>query len=105
MTLMSPAHLEFRRLEIGEYLQLVRDGADGFQIDKSNGSSMLDFNKQLPVSPDKSLFAGIMETFKELLPAARAINPGFSLAGEVWSDRSLPYIDVSYMRMGTIDMG
>ena len=105
MTLVSPAYPEFRKMEMDQYLQLVRDGADGFQIDKSNGSAMLDFNKQLPVSPDKSLFAGIMETFKELLPAARAINPGFSLAGEVWSDRALPYIDVSYMRMGTIDMG
>jgi hypothetical protein len=66
---------------------------------------MLDFNRQLPVSPDKSLFAGIMDTFKDLLPAARAIDPGFSLAGEVWSDRALPYVDVSYMRMGAIDMG
>lgn len=105
MTLVSPSHPEFRKLEMDQYLQLVRDGADGFQIDKSNGSNMIDFNKQLPVSPDKSLFTGIMETFKELLPAARAISPGFSLAGEVWSDRALPYIDVSYMRMGTIDMG
>ncbi len=105
MTLMSPAHPGFRKFEMDEYLQLVRDGADGFQMDKSNGSGMLDFNKQLPVSPDKSLFAGIMDTFKELLPAARAINPGFSLAGEVWSDRALPYIDVSYMRLGGIDVG
>lgn len=105
MALVSPAHPEFRKFEMDQYLQLVRDGADGFQMDKSNGSSMLDFNKQLPVSPDQSLFAGIMETFKQLLPAARAIDPGFSLAGEVWSDRSFPYIDVSYMRMGNIDMG
>jgi hypothetical protein len=105
MTLVSPAHPEFRKLLMDQYLQLVRDGADGFQLDKSGGSSMLDFNKQLPVSPDKSLVPGILETFKELLPAARAINPGFSLAGEVWFDRSLPYIDVSYMRMGSIDIG
>jgi uncharacterized protein DUF6259 len=105
MTLVSPSHPEFRTLEMDQYLQIVRDGADGFQIDKSNGSSMLDFNRQLPVSPDKSLLGGILETFQELLPAARALNPGFSLAGEVWSDRAMPYIDVSYMRMGNIDMG
>lgn len=105
MTLVSPAHPEFRKFEMDQYLDLVRDGADGFQLDKSGGSSMLDFNKQLPVSPDESLVPGILETFKELLPAARAINPGFSLAGEVWFDRSMPYIDVSYMRMGSIDIG
>jgi len=105
MTLVSPAHPAFRKFEMDQYLQLVRDGADGFQIDKSNGSSMLDFNKQLPVSPDQSLVPGIFESFKELLADARAINPDFSLAGEVWFDRSMPYIDVSYMRMGTIDIG
>ena len=77
MTLVSPAHPELRKMEMDQYLELVRDGADGFQMDKSNGSSMLDFNRRLPVSPDKSLFAGILETFKELLPAARTIDPDF----------------------------
>ena len=105
MTLVSPSHPEFRKFLMDQYLQLVRDGADGFQLDKSSGSGKLDFNKQLTVSPDKSMVPGILETFKELLPAARAINPDFSLAGEVWFDRSLPYIDVSYMRMGSIDIG
>jgi hypothetical protein len=28
-----------------------------------------------------------------------------SLASEIWFDRALPYVDVSYMRMGNIDMG
>jgi hypothetical protein len=105
MTLVSPAHPEFRKFLMDQYLQLVRDGADGFQLDKSNGSGVLDFNKQLPVSPDESLVPGILETFKELLSGARAIKPNFSLAGEVWFDRSLPYVDVSYMRMGSIDIG
>lgn len=105
MTLVSPAHPEFRKFEMDQYLQLVRDGAEGFQIDKSGGSSRLDFNKQLTVSPDKSLVPGILETFSELLTKARAIDPGFSLAAETWNDRALPYVDVSYMRMGDIDIG
>lgn len=105
MTLVSPSHPEFRKFEMDQYLQLVRDGADGFQLDKSAGSNTLDFNKQLGVSPDKSMVPGILQTFKELIASARTINPDFSLAGEVWFDRSMPYVDVSYMRMGTIDMG
>jgi Domain of unknown function (DUF6259) len=105
MTLVDPAIPEFRKFEMDQYLQLVRDGADGFQIDKSSGSGVLDFNKQLSVSPDRSLVPGILDTFKELLAKARAIDPGFSLAGETWSDRAMPYIDVSYMRMGAIDIG
>jgi Domain of unknown function (DUF6259) len=105
MTLVSPSHPEFRKLEMDQYLQLVRDGAEGFQIDKSNGSGKLDFNKQLTVSPDKSLVPGILETFQDLLTKARAIDPDFSLAAEAWSDRALPNVDVSYMRMGDIDIG
>ncbi|HEV2577443.1 MAG TPA: DUF6259 domain-containing protein [Acidobacteriaceae bacterium] len=105
MTLVSPAHPEFRKFEMDQYMQLVRDGAEGFQLDKSAGSAVLDFNKTLSVSPDKSLVPSILETFKQLLANARTITPDFSLAGEVWFDRSMPYIDVSYMRMGSIDIG
>ena len=39
-----------------------------------------------------------------MIPAARAINPNFAIASEIWFDRALPYVDVSYMRMGTVDM-
>lgn len=105
MTYVSPAHPEFRKFLIDQYLQLVRDGAEGFQLDKAIGMNTLDFNKTLTVSPDKSLVEGIAKTYQELISAARAINPDFSLASENWYDRDLPYIDVSYMRMGGVDMG
>ena len=105
MTFVSPAHPEFREYLMKQYLQLVEDGADGFQLDKTVGSGMLDFNPLLPISPDKSVFGGIVTTFQELLTKAHVINPEFSLASEIWADRALPYVDVSYMRMGNIDMG
>lgn len=104
MTLVSPAHPEFRKFLMNQYLDLVRDGAEGFQLDKTNTLGMLDFNPHLPISPDESLPQGVLETLKELIPAARAINPDFSLASEMWFDRALPYVDVSYMRMGDVDM-
>jgi hypothetical protein len=104
MTLVSPAHPEYRKFLIDQYLELVRDGADGFQFDKTNSLAELDFNPHLPVSPDKSLPQGLIETFQELIPAARTINPNFAIASEAWFDRLLPYIDVTYMRMGTVDM-
>lgn len=104
MALVSPAHPEFRKFLMDQYLDLVRDGAEGFQLDKTNGLGVLDFNPHLPVSPDKSLPQGVLETFQQLIPAARAINPNFSLASEIWFDRALPYVDVSYTRMGNIDM-
>jgi hypothetical protein len=104
MTLVSPAHPEFRKFLIDQYLELVRDGAEGFQFDKTNSLAALDFNPHLSVSPDKSLPQGLIQTFQELIPAARAINPNVAIASEMWFDRALPYVDVSYMRMGSVDM-
>ncbi len=104
MTVTSPSHPEFREFLLKQYLQLVRDGADGFQFDKTNVLDALDFNPSLPVSPDKSLSHGVLATFRELLEKGRTINPNLAIASETWFDRALVYIDVSYMRMGNIDM-
>lgn len=105
MTLLSPAHPEYREFLVNQYLDLVRDGAEGFQFDKTNILDALDFNPSLPVSPDKSLSQGVLSVMQELRQRGRTINPDLSLASEIWFDRALPYVDVSYMRMGSIDMG
>jgi len=105
MTIASPAHPDFRKFLMDQYLQLIRDGAEGLQLDKTSVTGMLDFNPALPVSPDKSLVTGMLDTFKELLEKGRRVNPEFALASEIWIDRSLPYVDVSYTRMADIDMG
>lgn len=105
MTKVSPSHPEFREFLMDQYLQLVREGAEGFQLDKTTSVNALDFNPRLAVSPDKSLIAGVLETFRELLSKAREIDPNFALAAEIFTDRSFPYVDVSYVRMGNIDMG
>jgi hypothetical protein len=104
MTLVSPAHPEFRKFLMDQYMQMIRDGAEGFQLDKTILVDALDFNPALPVSPDKSLIVGVLDTFKELLQKGRQINPNFSLASEIWIDRALPYVDVSYLRMGNMEM-
>jgi hypothetical protein len=104
MTLVSPAHPEFRKFLMDQYMQMIRDGAEGFQLDKTILVDSLDFNPALPVSPDKSLIVGVLDTFKELLQKGRQINPNFSLASEIWIDRALPYVDVSYLRMGSMEM-
>jgi hypothetical protein len=104
MTYVSPSHPEYRNYLIDQYLQLIRDGADGFQLDKAIGMNALDFNPTVPTSPDKSLIDGNLETYRQLLQRAHAIDPNFAIASEDWYDRALPYVDVSYMRMGDIDM-
>ena len=104
MTLVSPAHKEYREFLMNQYLQLLKDGADGFQLDKALVEDQLDFNPELPVSPDKAYTKGVVDTYEELLSRGRAINPNFAIASENWFDRVLPYVDVSYMRLEDIDM-
>ena len=104
MTLISPAHPEFRKFLLDQFVELVRDGADGFQLDKTGVAGMLDFNPDLPTSPDRSMTEGILATFREILQKCREVNPEFALASEICWDRAFPFVDVSYVRMNDIDM-
>lgn len=104
MTLVSPAHLEFRNLLMEQFVQLVKDGADGFQLDKTNVAGELDFNPELPTSPDKSLTQELLSTLEEVARRCRAVNPEFAVASEIFWDRAFPFVDVSYVRMNEIDM-
>ena len=104
MTFVSPAHPEFREYLMRQFIDLVKDGAEGLQLDKALATGYLDFNPRLPIGPDKSLIVGVLSTYKELLEKARTVNPNFALASEMMGDRALPYVDVSYMRINSIDM-
>lgn len=104
MTVVSPAHREFRDDLLGQFTALVRDGADGFQLDKTTVAAFLDFNPALPVSPDRSTTQELLATLAEVTERCRAVNPEFALASETLWDRAFPLVDVSYVRMGDIDM-
>lgn len=104
MTVVSPAHPEFRKFLLDQFAELVADGADGFQLDKTNAMAFLDFNPALPTSPDRSLTKELLSTLDEVVRRCRAVNPEFALASETLWDRSFPWVDVSYVRMGEIDM-
>ena len=104
MTLLSPAHPEFRNFVVEQFVQLVKDGADGFQLDKTNATAALDFNSRLRTSPDRSLTEELLATFREILARSREVDPQFALASEIFWDRAFPLVDVSYVRMNDIDM-
>ena len=103
MTMLSPSYPEFRDLLVRRYLEGIKDGGEGFQLDKAIINGFLDFNPRSPVSPDESLPQGILTTYKEYLDRARKINPNAALASETQFDRAFPYVDVSYLRLGTQD--
>ena len=104
MTLVSPAHPEFRKFVVDQFVQLVKDGADGFQLDKTNVTAALDFNPRLRTSPDRSMTEELLTTFREILAKCREADPRFALASEIFWDRAFPLVDVSYVRMNDIDM-
>ena len=87
-----------------QFTQLVKDGAEGFQLDKGVTVHFLDFNPRVPVSPDRSLPEGLLKAYTDILKEGRKIDPELALAAEVWWDRAFPYIDLSYVRMNDIGM-
>jgi hypothetical protein len=80
----------------GYLLELVKDGAHGFQIDKLCVGSTLDFNPLNTEKPDVALCEGLVKAIESLYTKCREINPDFRIAGEVVQDRLIPYIDVFY---------
>ena len=60
------------------FLQVVKDGADGLQIDKVCVGGALDFNPLNTAKPDTALFEGRVEAIGRLLKKCREINPCLS---------------------------
>ena len=85
-----------KKLLEGHFLNLVRDGADGFQIDKTVAGHALDFNPMNTRKPDEALCEGLIEAIGEVYEKCRRTNPEFRLASEHREDRYLPYVDVAY---------
>jgi hypothetical protein len=104
MTLVSPSHPEYRKLLVDQFVERVRDGGEGFQLDKSGITGFLDFNPDLPTSPDRSLPEGMLLTYADIIARTREVNPETAIASEMFWDRAFPYVDVSYARMNQIDM-
>ena len=104
MTLVSPAHPEYRKFLVDQFVERVKDGGQGFQLDKAGITSCLDFNPDLPTSPDRSLPEGMLLAYADLTSKTREVNPEVAIASEMFWDRAFPFVDVSYARMNQIDM-
>ena len=78
------------------FLELVKDGADGFQIDKVCVGSILDFNPLNTKKPDVAMCEGMVQAIGRLWEKCREINPEFRMASEFCQDRLLPYFDIGY---------
>lgn len=79
-----------------QFLQLVRDGVEGLQMDKVISGASLDFNPLNTLKPDVALTEGLVQAIANLDKKAKEINPNFQMAGESGIDRFLPYFPVTY---------
>jgi hypothetical protein len=104
MTLVSPAHPEYRKYLVDQLVERVKDGGEAFQLDKSGITNYLDFNPDLPTSPDRSLPEGQLLALREITAKMREVDPQFAIASEMFWDRAFPLVEVSYGRMNNIDM-
>jgi hypothetical protein len=104
MTLVSPAHPEYRKLLVDQFVERIKDGGQGFQLDKSGITSGLDFNPNLPTTPDRSLPEGVLQAYADIVAKTREVDPETAIASEIFWDRAFPFVDVSYARMNQIDM-
>lgn len=103
MTKITPSHPEINKLLMNYFLDLVKSGADGFQLDKTT-SIDIDFNPLLKLSPDRAMAQAVFDMLPQVLNEGRKINPQLALASELIWDRAFQYVDVSYLRMNDIDM-
>jgi hypothetical protein len=104
MTLVSPSHPEYRKHLVDQLVERVKDGGEAFQLDKSGITSYLDFNPDLPTSPDRSLPEGVLLALRDITAGAREVDPEFAIASEMFWDRAFPLVEVSYGRMNHVDM-
>jgi hypothetical protein len=104
MAILGLGHPEVRQLLADQMVALVRDGAPVLQLDKTTVLQYLDFNEALPVGPDRSMPEGMLTLLQEILERGIEIDPEFSLASELWWDRSFQFVDVLYTRMVDIDI-
>ena len=85
-----------RKILDDQFLQLVKDGAQGLQMDKIISGASLDFNPMNTLKPDVALTEGLIQAIADLDKRAKEINPEFQMAAESGIDRYLPYFAVGY---------
>jgi hypothetical protein len=85
-----------RKILDDQFVQLVKDGAQGLQMDKVISGASLDFNPLNTLKPDVALTEGLVQAIASLDKQCKKIDPDFQMAGESGIDRFLPYFPVTY---------
>ena len=95
---------EIEKILADQFMELIKDGAHGFQMDKVCVAAALDFNPLNTLKPDVALCEGLVQAIDRLHKKCKALNPDFCMASEFGYDRLLPYFDVGYRNAGGYDI-
>lgn len=90
MVWADPAFPQFRKIIVDQFVKLAQIGADGVHVDKMYPSAM-DFNPDLPMSPDTATWEGPIVLTKEVLAACRKYNPDWAMSFECSWDRLVQF--------------
>ncbi len=90
MTWADPGFPQFRKIIVDKFAALAKIGADGVHIDKMFPSA-IDYNPDIPLSPDTSTWEGAVLLSQEVLRECRRYNPDWAMSFECNWDRMLQF--------------
>lgn len=90
MVWADPAFPEFRRIIVEQIARLAKIGADGVHVDKMFPAT-IDYNPDLPLSPDTAPWEGAIMLTKEVFAACRKYNPNWAMSFECNWDRMMQF--------------
>jgi len=81
MVWADPGFPEYRKIIVDQFAKLAQIGADGVHIDKMMPTA-IDYNPELPMSPDAGPWEGSILLTKEIFTACRKYNPDWAMSFE-----------------------
>ncbi len=90
MTGCDPAFPEYRKIIVDQFARLAQIGGDGVHVDKMFPAA-IDYNPNLPMSPDTAGWEGAILLTKEVFAACRKYNPDWAMSFECNWDRLLQF--------------
>jgi hypothetical protein len=100
----SSVTLEFEKLLADQFVEIIKDGVQGLQIDKLCVAAALDFNPLNTLKPDVALCEGLVQAIGRLQQKCKAVDPEFCLASEFAYDRMLPFFPIGYRGSSDTDI-
>ena len=91
----DPAFPAFRKIIVDQFARLAQIGADGVHVDKMFPTA-IDYNPNLPMSPDTGPWEGAILLTKEIFAACRKYSPDWAMSFECNWDRMLQFTGATW---------